>query len=60
MVIWFPDWPVVAAAGQLGEDPQRPLAVVEHGEIYACSTAARLEGVRRGMRRRDAPPAAPS
>ncbi|HZA73327.1 MAG TPA: DNA polymerase Y family protein [Propionibacteriaceae bacterium] len=54
MVVWCPDWPVVAAAAQLGEDPQRPLAVVEHGEIYACSAAARLEGVRRGMRRRDA------
>ena len=54
MVVWVPDWPVVAAAAHHGHDPQRPLAVVEHGEIYACSAAARVEGVRRGMRRRDA------
>ena len=54
MVIWCPDWPVVAVAAQLGVDPQLPLAVVERGEIYACSAAARAEGVRRGMRRRDA------
>ncbi|HEV2929828.1 MAG TPA: DNA polymerase Y family protein, partial [Propionibacteriaceae bacterium] len=54
MVIWCPDWPVVAAAAQHGLDPQRPLAVVDHGEIFACSAAARMEGVRRGMRRRDA------
>jgi protein ImuB len=54
MVIWCPDWPVVAAASQLGADPQAPLAVIEHGEVFACSAAARVEGVRRGMRRRDA------
>jgi protein ImuB len=54
MIIWVPDWPVVAAAAQHGVDPQRPLAVVDHGEIFACSAAARVEGVRRGMRRRDA------
>ena len=54
MVVWCPDWPVVAVAAQLGVDPQLPLAVVEQGEIYACSAAARAEGVRRGMRRRDA------
>ena len=60
MVVWCPDWPVVAAATQLGLDPQLPLAVVERGEVYACSAAARVEGVRRGMRRRTRPPAAPS
>ena len=54
MVVWVPDWPVVAAVTQSGADQQRPLAVIEHGEVYACSAAARLEGVRRGMRRRDA------
>jgi protein ImuB len=54
MAVWCPDWPVVAAAAQLGMSSQLPLAVFERGEVFACSTAARVEGVRRGMRRRDA------
>jgi protein ImuB len=54
LVIWCPDWPVVAAATQLGLSLQLPLAVFERGEVFACSTMARVEGVRRGMRRRDA------
>ena len=54
LVIWCPDWPVVAAATQLGLSLQLPLAVFDHGEVFACSTMARVEGVRRGMRRRDA------
>ena len=43
MVVWCPDWPVVAAAAALGVDPQQPLAVVEHGEI---SPARRPPGSR--------------
>jgi protein ImuB len=64
MVVWCPDWPVVAAVaasgGSGGRPPDRhsglasPIAVIDHGEVYACSQPARLEGVRRGMRRRDA------
>ena len=54
MVVWCPDWPVVAAATQLGLSLQLPLAVFERGEVFACSAMARVEGVRRGMRRRDA------
>jgi protein ImuB len=54
MVVWCPDWPVVAAAAQVGQSLLLPLAVVEHNEVFACSEAARTEGVRRGMRRRDA------
>lgn len=54
MVVWCPDWPVVAAATELGLSTQLPLAVFERGEVFACSTMARVEGVRRGMRRRDA------
>ena len=40
--------------GPAGVGPQLPLAVVDHGEVFACSATARVEGVRRGMRRRDA------
>ena len=54
MAVWCPDWPVVAAATELGLNLQLPLAVFDHGEVFACSTTARVEGVRRGMRRRDA------
>ncbi len=47
---WCPDWPVVAA----GLPATVPAAVLEAGEVLACSPAARVDGVRRGMRRRDA------
>ncbi|ALJ19671.1 DNA polymerase Y family protein [Microbacterium sp. No. 7] len=56
LVVWVPDWPVVALERERGEpaDPQVPVAVLEKGAVVACSSAARLEGVRRGQRRRDA------
>ena len=54
LVIWIPDWPVVAVASEQGIDAGQPSAVIEKGEIFACSAAARAEGVRRGMRKRDA------
>jgi len=50
LAVWCPDWPVVAAGGNADE----PSAVLAGGHIFACSAAARLEGVRRGQRRRDA------
>lgn len=54
MVVWCPDWPVVAASTELRLSDQAPVAVVQAGQVQACSRAARIEGVRRGMRRRDA------
>jgi protein ImuB len=54
LVVWCPDWPVISAVASLGLAPSSPIAVIERGEVYACSQAARLDGVRRGMRRRDA------
>ena len=50
MVMWAPDWPIVAAE----LPPSLPAAVLDKGQVLACSQAARAEGVRRGMRRRDA------
>ncbi|EFQ83061.1 ImpB/MucB/SamB family protein [Aeromicrobium marinum DSM 15272] len=50
LAVWCPDWPVVAARVPVTV----PAAVIAGGEVLACSPAARLEGVRRGMRRRDA------
>ena len=54
MVVWCPDWPVVAAIAAEELSADDPVAVVAANEVLACSAAARLDGVRRGMRRRDA------
>lgn len=56
LVVWVPDWPVLALCRD-GVDPPDaalPLAVIEKSLVTACSPAARAEGVRRGIRRRDA------
>ncbi|HLI00393.1 MAG TPA: hypothetical protein VKV06_06370 [Acidimicrobiales bacterium] len=50
LVVWCPDWPVVAA----GCSADVPVAVVEANRVVACSAAARAAGVRRGLRRREA------
>ncbi len=54
IVIWCPDWPVTAAAAAAGLPPEAPVAVLDHGRVLASSAAARAEGVRRGLRTRDA------
>lgn len=54
MVMWCPDWPVVAAAAEEQWDRRTPAAVLATGQVLACNQSARTEGVRRGMRRRDA------
>ncbi|HEV3014698.1 MAG TPA: DNA polymerase Y family protein, partial [Actinomycetota bacterium] len=50
VVVWCPDWPVVAA----GASPGSLTAVVHANRVVACSEAARAEGVRPGLRRREA------
>lgn len=52
LVLWCPDWPVRAALPDLPRDVAG--AVMAGGQVLACNHAARVEGVRRGMRRRDA------
>jgi protein ImuB len=54
LVVWCPDWPVVAAAGAAGLPPHVPAAVLAANRVVACSGVARAEGVRRGLRRREA------
>ncbi|MGB4780245.1 MAG: DNA polymerase Y family protein, partial [Microbacterium sp.] len=56
LVVWVPDWPIVALTRDGDEplDAALPIAVFHKGTVVACSTAARVEGVRRGQRRRDA------
>lgn len=50
MVVWCPDWPVVAH----GVVPEDPAAVFVANRVVACSPGARGAGVTRGMRRREA------
>lgn len=50
LVVWCADWPVVAA----GVGPDEPAVVLHANRVVACSAAARAEGVKRGLRRREA------
>ena len=50
MVVWVPDWPLVAA----GVPAEEPAATFVANRVVACSAAAREAGVRRHMRRREA------
>lgn len=54
LVLWCPDWPVTAAIAAAGLDPRTPCAVLAGGKVLACSVTARVEGIRRGLRRREA------
>ncbi len=53
-VVWVPDWPVAAAVRTGGLDPARPVAVYDGHRLTAVSALARAQGVRRGMRQRQA------
>ncbi len=54
LVVWCPDWSVVAALDEVGLAPGTPAAVLAAGVVEVCNGPAREEGVRRGQRRRDA------
>ncbi len=57
MVLWVPDWPIIAS---LRVNPlpvsttDAPVALIDKGVVYACSASARIEGVQRGLRVREA------
>lgn len=61
MVVWVPDWPVLAAvhdeAAPTGD--AHPIAIMSANRVVACSAAARAHGVHRGQKRRDAQGACP-
>src|SRR4051794_34379530 len=59
MVVWCPDWSVVAALEEAGSPERSPAAVLHAGVVEVCNGPARAEGVRRGQRRRDAQAACP-
>jgi len=56
LVLWFPDWPITALvrSREARVPAGAPVAILAKNHVVACSAAARREGVRRGMRRRDA------
>jgi len=54
LVLWAPDWPVLAHARAERIPESAPIALIDKGEVFACSAAAREDGVRRGMRQREA------
>jgi protein ImuB len=54
MLLWCPDWPVIAADIVEGVPATGPVAVLHANRVVACSAAARAEGVRRGLRKREA------
>ncbi len=54
LVLWAPDWPVLAHARASRVPDDAPVALVDKGQVFACSAAARAEGVARGQRIREA------
>src|SRR5688572_20660104 len=54
LCLWCPDWPVVAARRADPALGGQPVAVLDRGFVLAASVEARAEGVRRGLRRREA------
>lgn len=59
VVVWCPDWPVTAACVAAGVPLHHPAAVFSANRVVACSAVARSNGVRRGMRRREAQASCP-
>lgn len=54
IVIWCPDWPVRALIRAEHAMDGAPVALIEKGLVFACSPAARADGVQRGLRIREA------
>jgi len=54
LMVWCPDWPVVAAEIVDGVPASGPVVVLHGSRVLACSESARADGVRRGLRRREA------
>ncbi|MEV8516669.1 DNA polymerase Y family protein [Dactylosporangium sp. NPDC051484] len=54
IVVWCPDWPVIAAEIVDGYPAHEAVAVMHANRVLVASPAARAEGVRRGLRKREA------
>jgi protein ImuB len=53
LTLWCPDWPLVGVDPD-SHVPGAPVAVFVAEQVLACSATARAEGIRRGLRRREA------
>ncbi|MFJ4658253.1 DNA polymerase Y family protein [Nocardia sp. NPDC088792] len=54
LAVWCLDWPAVAAAAEAGAPATRAVAVLANNKVVACNAVARAEGVRRGLKKREA------
>ncbi|MEU7173108.1 DNA polymerase Y family protein [Micromonospora tulbaghiae] len=54
LLLWCPDWPVLAAEIVDEVPATDPVVVLHANRVIACSERARAEGIRRGLRRREA------
>lgn len=54
MLVWCPQWPVLAARMIHRVPAEAPMALVAKGAVVACSPTAREEGIRPGDRLRQA------
>jgi protein ImuB len=54
LVLWCPDWPITAVLAGGNYDRAAPLALIQSGKVYATSYSARIAGVTRGIRVREA------
>jgi len=54
IVLWSPDWPITAITRSTGLTEDARVALIEKGIVFACSATARAEGVKRGLRVREA------
>ncbi|SKB02979.1 protein ImuB [Agreia bicolorata] len=54
LVVWLPDWPIIAARRNLELPVDQPLALIHKGVVFACSSDARASGVQRGLAVREA------
>ncbi|WP_374947655.1 DNA polymerase Y family protein [Agreia sp.] len=54
IVIWLPDWPIIAARRSLHATDEQPIALIQKGAVFACSADARAAGVQRGLAVREA------
>lgn len=59
LCLWCADWPVVAARRTEAAPAEGPVAIIEAQRVRAVSADARAEGVRIGVRRREAEAACP-
>lgn len=61
LVFWVPDWPIQAFLRDQEEELETPtIALIAQHRVVACSYQARAEGVRAGLREREAQSRCPS